>query len=57
MISNTDLTVPDVLYVCPVCKDDSKSKNWASWKMGNLVNHIKNKHAEHFTTKVKPGYE
>lgn len=41
-IPNTDLTISDPLYNCPLCK-------YTSFRIGNLANHIESKHPEHFT--------
>ena len=54
-VKNTDLTIPDILYVCPVCLDIEPhlKKTPSYWNMGNLVLHIKRKHPEHYTGNKK----
>jgi len=47
-VPKTDLTVPDVLYDCPLQCDDSHGKPYCTWQLGTLINHIKNKHPEHY---------
>ena len=51
-LKNTDLSIPDPFYECPVCKLDpeirisKKVKGYCN--IGNLVLHIKRKHTEHY---------
>lgn len=41
-IPNTNLSVPDPFFKCPLCK-------YTCFKIGWLTNHIEDKHPEHFT--------
>ncbi len=45
-IPNTDLSIPDSFYQCPLCPK-------GYWNLGNLSNHVKNKHTEHFIIKAR----